>query len=136
MSRLKLLTNVSLGVPLLFVMHENKNIALYFYLRFPIIDNHVKNRKCGNFVSISSLTGECAAQKFEKNFCSSSPWTCLHHMVILRSQNKITDFLMILAWASPFKNLRSSTFLAVEKFLGLYPIRNFRISVHARSTRI
>ena len=23
-------------------------------------------------------------------------------MVILRSQNKITDFLMILAWASPF----------------------------------
>ena len=26
-------------------------------------------------------------------------------MVILRNQNKITDFLMILAWASPF-NLR------------------------------
>ena len=25
-------------------------------------------------------------------------------MVILRSQNKITDFLMILAWASPFKS--------------------------------
>ena len=24
-------------------------------------------------------------------------------MVILISQNKITDFLMILAWASPFK---------------------------------
>ena len=24
-------------------------------------------------------------------------------MVVLRSQNKITDFLMILAWASPFK---------------------------------
>ena len=24
-------------------------------------------------------------------------------MVILRSKNKITDFLMILAWASPFK---------------------------------
>ena len=24
------------------------------------------------------------------------------HMVILRSQNKITDFLMILAWACPF----------------------------------
>ena len=34
---------------------------------------------------------------------SSSLWTCLHHMVILRSQKKITDFLMILAWASPFK---------------------------------
>ena len=27
-----------------------------------------------------------------KNFCSFSLWTCLHHMVILRSQNKITDF--------------------------------------------
>ena len=26
-------------------------------------------------------------------------------MVILRSQNKITDFLMILAWASPFNHL-------------------------------
>ena len=32
-----------------------------------------------------------------KNFCSSSLWTCLHHMVILRSQNKITDVLTILA---------------------------------------
>ena len=27
-------------------------------------------------------------------------------MVILRSQNKITDFLIILAWASPFNYLR------------------------------
>ena len=35
--------------------------------------------------------------------CSSSLWTCLHHMVILTTQNKITDFFMILAWASPFK---------------------------------
>ena len=42
-----------------------------------------------------------AAEKI-KNFCSSSLWTCLDHMVILRSQNKITDFSMILAWASPF----------------------------------
>ena len=40
------------------------------------------------------LTGKCAAQKF-KNFRSSSLWTCLHHMVMLRSQNRITDFLMI-----------------------------------------
>ena len=64
---------------------------------YPILDNHVKNKKYGNFVSISSLTGECAAEKF-KNFCSSSLLTCLHHMVILRSQNKNTDFLMILAW--------------------------------------
>ena len=35
--------------------------------------------------------------------CSSSLCTCLHHMVILRTRNKITDFMMILAWASPFK---------------------------------
>ena len=28
-------------------------------------------------------------------------------MVILRSQNKINDFLMILAWASPFKQRRA-----------------------------
>ena len=58
-----------------------------------IIDNHVKNKKYGNFVSISSLTGKCAAQKLKK-LCSSSLWTYLHHMVILRSQNKITDFFM------------------------------------------
>ena len=57
---------------------------------------------------MSSLTGECAAQKL-KNLCSSSLWTCLHHMVILRSQNKITDFLMILAWASPFKHILDHT---------------------------
>ena len=37
--------------------------------------------------------------------CSSSLCTCLHHMVILRTRNKITDFFMILAWASPFKGL-------------------------------
>ena len=28
-------------------------------------------------------------------------------MVILRSQNKITDFFMILAWASPFNTTDS-----------------------------
>ena len=27
-------------------------------------------------------------------------------MVILRSQNKITDFLLILAWASPFNGIK------------------------------
>ena len=36
--------------------------------------------------------------------CSSSLCTCLHHMVILRTRNKITDFFMILAWASPFNS--------------------------------
>ena len=51
---------------------------------------HVQNKKYGNLVSISRLTGKCAAQKLKKR--SSSLWTCLHHMVILRSQNKNTDF--------------------------------------------
>ena len=43
--------------------------------------------------------------KIKKTFAVLSLWTCLHHMVILKSQNKITDFFMILAWASPFKTL-------------------------------
>ena len=30
-------------------------------------------------------------------------------MVILRSQNKITDFFMILAWASPFNSILQGT---------------------------
>ena len=51
---------------------------------------HVQNKKYENFVSIFSQTGKCVARKF-KNFSSSSLWTCLHHMVILRSQ-KITFF--------------------------------------------
>ena len=34
--------------------------------------------------------------------CSYSLCTRLHHMVILRTRNKITDFFMVLAWASPF----------------------------------
>ena len=42
--------------------------------------------------------------KIKKNFCSSILWTCLHYMVILISQNRIIDFFMILAWASPFNS--------------------------------
>ena len=42
--------------------------------------------------------------KNKKNVCNSSLWTCLHEMVIVRSQNKITEFLTILAWASPFNH--------------------------------
>ena len=34
-------------------------------------------------------------------------------MVILRSQNKITDFLMILAWACPFKFRQPAIIIAV-----------------------
>ena len=44
--------------------------------------------------------------------CCSSLWTCLHHMVILRGQNKITDCLMILAWSSPF-NMNTYTSIHV-----------------------
>ena len=80
---------------------------------FLIIDNHVKNYKYGDFVSTSSLTGECAAEKL-KNFCSSSLWTCLHDMVILRSQNKITDFFMILAWVSPFNMIWYDTSIVIS----------------------
>ena len=43
--------------------------------------------------------------------CSSSLCTCLHHMVILRTRNKITDFFMILAWASPFNISPTSSHL-------------------------
>ena len=50
-----------------------------------------------------TLKGLTQAKIIKKNFCSSSLWSCLHHMVLLGSQNKITDFLMILVWASPFK---------------------------------
>ena len=42
---------------------------------------------------------------------------CLHHMVILGIQNKITDFFMILAWASPF-NIKILVFISVGEKLG------------------
>ena len=71
-------------------------------INYKIFDNHAKNNKYGIFVSISSLTGECAAEKI-KNFCSSSLWTCLHNMVILGGQNKITDFFMILTCGCLFQ---------------------------------
>ena len=54
-----------------------------------ISDMHVQNKKYRNFVSISCFNVKCQEQTFLKN-CSSSLWTCLHHMVILGSQNKIT----------------------------------------------
>ena len=47
-------------------------------------------------------------RKNNKKNCSSSLWTFLHHMIIimimdiLRSQNKITNFFMILTWVCPF----------------------------------
>ena len=84
--------------------------------------NHVKNKKYSNFVFISSLTGQYAAQK--KNFCSSSLWPCLHHMVILRSQNKITDFFMTLAWVWAFNplNTRSLCYCALSETRLFYDV--------------
>ena len=46
-----------------------------------------------------------AQHKKIENLCSSSLWKCLHHLIILRSQNKIIDFFMILAWTSPLNML-------------------------------
>ena len=79
------------------ISEEPEKLRYHFIVVIPsyCIYDFGKNKEYGNFVSISSLTGECAAEKF-KNFCSSSLWICLHHMVILKSQNKITDFFMIL----------------------------------------
>ena len=53
--------------------------------------------------------------KIIKN-CSSSLCTCLHHMVILRTRNNITDFLMILAWAIPFNKQYKSTRLGLHVY--------------------
>ena len=55
---------------------------------------HKGGLKPDSFHFISRFT--CKTQKF-KHFCSLSLSTCSHHMVILKSQNKITDFLMMLA---------------------------------------
>ena len=71
---------------------------------YNIINSTYLGKRNENFVVLAAgiLQHYYAAEKL-KNFCSSSLWTCLHH-IILRSQNKITDFLMILAWASLFKH--------------------------------
>ena len=46
-------------------------------------------------------------------------------MVILRSQNKITDFLMILAWASPFNlNVYSNGLAICHGFQNITHIKN------------
>ena len=55
---------------------------------------HVQNQKYGNFVYISRLTGKCAAQKLKT--VAVLVYGHVYHMVILRSQNKITVFFMIL----------------------------------------
>ena len=51
----------------------------FFTQDFLFLDMHVQNKKYGDFVFTSRLTGKCTTQKLKKNFCSSSLWTCLHH---------------------------------------------------------
>ena len=102
---------------------------------FLILDNHVKNKKYGNFVSISSLTGKCAAQQIKKNFCSSSLWTCLHDMVILRSQNKITDFFMISAWVWAFKECKI-WILSRNTDIHVYGDLNVTNNIHFQSLEV
>ena len=64
---------------------------------FFISDMHVRNKKYGNYVSISRLTGKCAPQKL--NLHISNLWTCLHHMIIFKTENKKTPHCcMLLAW--------------------------------------
>ena len=51
----------------------------------------VQNKKSGmSSLYLAKLVN--AQHKKIKNFCSSSLWTWLNHMVILRSQNNISSF--------------------------------------------
>ena len=60
---------------------------------FLISDMHVQNKKYEHFIFISHVAGKYAApQKIKKNLRSSNLSTCLHHMAILKSQNKNNDF--------------------------------------------
>ena len=52
---------------------------------------HVQNKKYGNFVSISRLTGKYAAQDLKKTF-AALVYGQVYIMVVLR-RKKITDFL-------------------------------------------
>ena len=47
-------------------------------------------------------------------------------MVIFKSQNKITDFLMILAWASPFKVHSYHLIFHIKHLSGVHADRNIK----------
>ena len=59
--------------------------------------------------------------------CSSSLCTCLHHRVILGTRNKITDFLMILAWASPFNHFTARYSFNIGQFSCVLGQRSRRV---------
>ena len=75
---------------------------------FLLLDMHVQNKKYGNFVFISRSTRKCATHKF----CSSSPWSCLHHMVILKRQNEkkrfFDDFSLIVSLKAKFVEVNTT----------------------------
>ena len=98
-----------------------KSVILFWLLNMTISCKHVHRLELQTFFNFSAAhlpVGLDIETKFPyflfltwlskirnrelENFYSYSLWTCLRHMVILRNQNKITDFLMILAWASLF----------------------------------
>ena len=56
-----------------------------------------------------------------------------HHMVILKSQNKISDFFMILAWASPFK-LWAKTWLRIQCITQKHATERWCVSLKVRYT--
>ena len=81
------------------------------YSRISYFRHGCQKLESRNFVSLSSLTDlKCVLQKIKKNAVLVYGHVYII-MVILRSQNKITDFLMILAWACPFKSCTESPFI-------------------------
>ena len=66
-------------------------------------------------------TGILSQQKNLKKSAMDSLWTCLHHMVILRSQNKISDFFVVL-------DLGMSLYIYLNFFNGNErKLKNFKI---------
>ena len=55
-------------------------------------------------------------------------------MVILRSQNKITDFLMILAWASPFNIHINSLYIYIYFIIHLHTALLYNCTLLYRHT--
>ena len=68
-----------------------------------MLDNHVKNKKHGNFIATSSLIN--AQHKNLKTFAVPVYGHVYIIMVILRSQNTITDFFRTLAQVWALKGL-------------------------------
>ena len=53
-------------------------------------------------------------------------------MVILRSQNKITDFLMTLAWASPFNYHTVCYLCEIVGHFEFYPPKNPPMNIQSK----